>query len=287
MIKSEKLNYTFFSQVKNVLHSPQDFLLSLHLIKLNRLVSIIIRIILLFFLCLSYFKIIKHKKNNFNFNQLNTLLLTTIFLCFFYSLIFGLFGLMYQLKYLALLFPLFLMSLLLLENYPDKTKHILYSIIALFYLIVAIHNFSTPIKLYDYKTISKYIEKIEEKDEPVVFYRKDIALPFEIYYKGHNLLVPLVNFDFGPDYYKNDLKDTIELKNHINKIFVHNKSLILLTNRIESYIYPNKMNQEMFDHFIDSQYQVDLDTSFHRTDPLHFIQVRRLIKKNNDFPIKR
>lgn len=274
MIKSEKLNYTFFSQVKSIFHSPQDFVLALNLIRLDRWLSILIRIILLFLLYFSYLKI---KRKDFNSILSKFLLLTTIFLFIFYSLIFGIFGFLFQLKYLALLFPLILIFLLLFESYKEGTKNFIYFIIAIFYLIIDIQNFSTPIKLYDYKSISNYIEKTEKKDESIVFYRKDIVLPFEVYYKGGNLLEPLVPFNFGPDYYKNDLKDTLELKNHLNKQFTNSKSLLLLTNRIESFIYPSQMNQKIFDSFINCHYEITLDTTFLRTNPLHFIRVRRLI----------
>lgn len=249
----------------NVLYSPQNLMLSTQLLPgvwLNR----IVRIVFIFLATYTYLKLynksqVQNKfyllKYNYNIILLSVFVLIVLFSTGIYVTDVG-----YADKYMAVVFPLFLLFFALFIIYSSSIRSIIFGTLSIYFIILLFFNYRHPVKTYDYISIANYIRKIEHPNEPILIYRPAIALCFNIYYNGKNKIVPLpypVKFDTS---YLINIKDTTELRELIDTIKSSSKSYLLIS---DTTVYEStvNMNRKMINDYIDYHYIVTLDTLFY------------------------
>jgi hypothetical protein len=287
MLQSHKVEYSTINRISAVLHSPQDLMLALQMVPFNLGIRLGIRIIFILITIYAYFKVYKKQPivSDSYFGKINVILLSVSVLIFLYSVLIAITGIFFQFRYMAIVFPLFILVFTLFKVYSSINRNLIYAIISIYYISLLILNYKHPIKHYDFKTVGKFVNKIEHSKEPVLFYGKALLPPFTYYYTGPNLLVPLPALKFDHNYYEENINDTLELKKAIEKINSPTKSYILMTANFEGNKYTINMNQQMIDECLKTNYNVTLDTSFLGKDKNLTLRIRRLeIKKTNNFP---
>src|ERR1035437_6822211 len=195
-----------------------------------------------------------------------------------YSIVVVITRMVYADKYMAIAFPFFILLFTLFQVHSSFIRTLIYGTITIFFLSLLIITYIHPIKIYDFKSVAKYISKIERTGEPILFYRNAMSLPFTYYYKGLNPLVPLPNpVRFDNTYLKN-IKDTLELKRAITGINAKSNSYLIISDDNTDYAYNVNFNRKMVDDYLIAHYNITLDTLCFGDGPEFFIRIRRLEK---------
>lgn len=250
-----------FQKLNYVLSSPKYLTLGLNYVS-NSLLYNLVRFGFLFFLILSCFKLYKnydtwnqklHKR--FQFIVLTTMILI---LLFFFGVFFT--DIVYDQKYMSVAFPFLILLFTIFNVFSSKISGSIYLLFSIYFIGMLIKIYRYPVNTYDYISTAKYVEKIEHREEPILIYRANIALPFKYYYQGKNQIIPLpekVNFDSN---YLSNIKDTNQLK-QILKTLPPSKSFLFIadTTSVETNL---NMNRKMVTEFLDSHYPVTLDTFY-------------------------
>lgn len=262
------------------LHSPQNLILALNLIPFERTVRWIILGVFILLYVYTYFKWHKRDKiaDRQYFEMFNVILVASICIMFIISFFFTVTGLDYYDRYTVIAFPLFISAFLLFKSHSLFSRRIIFAIICLYYILISISTYRYSVKEYDQLGLARYIAAIEKKEEPILFYQKMISLPFSYYYKGNNRIVALpASLTFDSTYFLK-IKDTIELKQVIQKINSSSKSYLLISDKAEAR-FQNDTDIKMINDYLNSQYNITLDTLFYGNSPKLFLRVRRLEKK--------
>lgn len=283
-MQSQKIDYSTIGRISVVWHSVQNLMLALQIVPFDLGIRIGIRISFILISMYAYFKVYKKQiiANDPYFKKINIILLSVSVIIFLYNGFVAITGIFFQDKYMAIVFPLFILVFTLFKGFSSIGRKLVYSIIAIYYILLLISNYKHPIKFYDFKSAGKFVKSIERSKEPVLFYSKSLLPPFTYYYSGSNILVPLPALKFDYTYYEENITDTVELKKAIEKINPPTKSYILITGSIKGFKYTFNMNQQMIDECLKGNYKVTLDTSFLGATINHTLRVRRLeIKDTN------
>jgi len=139
-------------------------------------------------------------------------------------------------------------------------------------------KYQYPEKTYDFKSVSNYIQKVELKKEPIVFYGKSILPPFQYYYKGSNELFTLPPLVYDKDYYEEKIKDTAELNKEMRTIDSPTNSYLLITESITGFKYEPAMSREMIQKSIKDRYTISLDTTIRSRNSDEFLRIERVEK---------
>ena len=149
---------------------------------------------------------------------------------------------------------------------------------SIYFIVIIIIKYQYPEKTYDFKTVSNYIQKVELKKEPIVFYGKSILPPFQYYYKGSNQLFTLPPLVYDKDYYEERIKDTAEFNKEIKTIDSPTNSYLLITESITGFKYKPAMSKEMIQKSIKDRYTISLDTTIKSRNSDNFLRIERLEK---------
>jgi hypothetical protein len=250
------------SKIVAVLRSPQSLALAINYVPdawLNR----IIRSLFLFIFIIACFKFYKNNliEKNLFYKNYKTILLCIFLLVFLFALGVYVTDIVFTTKYMVVTYPFFILLLLIFESYPRIYKNLIYGIICIYFLIILIPFYRHPVNTYDFKSIAKFVEKIEQSDQPILMYRSNIALPFEYYYKGKNKIIPLprpVNFDAN---YLTNIKDTNQLKQLLYSITPPPTSYLLISDTTQFETTLN-MHRDMVSDYISKKFRVTLDTLY-------------------------
>ena len=267
-------------RIVTALHSPQNLILALNLIPFERMIRWTVLGVFILLYVYTYFKWHKRDKiaDRQYFEMFNVILVTGIFLMLLISFFFAVTGLDYYDRYAVIAFPFFISAFLLFKSHSLFSRRIIFAIICLYYILLSISTYRYSVKEYDQLALAKYITAIENKDEPILFYQKMISLPFNYYYKGNNRIVPLPDsLKFDSTYFLK-IKDTIELKQIIQKINIASKSYLLISDKAEKRFHDDA-DIKMINGYLSSHYNITLDTLFYGNSPKLFLRVRRLEKK--------
>lgn len=270
--------------LKNIftlLYTPQDFLLALQIIPVDRWLRWLIKIIILFLLLLGYYKLFKNCRltKGKTFERLNILLFTVLALIILYCVIILFTHIEYSAKYFAIALPIILLVYLVFYQYKPELRNIFFSTCALYFAFLLLLFYRVPIKNYDYKSIVNYVTEIENPGEPLVFYNSFIVLPFETYYKGKNNLVSIpgpITFDSN---YVANLKDTSLLIAKLRGDLKESSSFLFISNDMDQVILNRNMNRPMLDSFLNSHYKIILDTLVHGRSKDRYLRIRRFSVK--------
>jgi len=278
MLQSHKIEYSTLQRFSAVLHSPQELLLALQVVPFKAALNRVIRGIFIFLAIFAYYKLYKKQAGgrNLYFRNINIILFSSSALIFLYCLLVAVTGIIFQIKYFAIVFPLIILTITLFKVYPYFKSSLIFMIISIYYISLNIFAYKTPIKNFDFKSVGKFVGKIERSKEPILLYDKSLLPPFTYYYTGSNLLIPLPAINYDHNYYEENIYDTLELKKAIQKINSLTKSYILLTDKSDGYKYNLQMDEQMIDQCLRSNYNVTLDTIFLGENKNHTLRVRRL-----------
>jgi uncharacterized membrane protein len=267
------------NQIFGLLQSTQNLLFASQLIPFERWVKLFVKIPFIIMLIYSYYKLYKQNKNGNYFKNINKILVMNVVFVILLCCFFGLTRVDYQYRYLTILMPLSLLLFSTFEIYDLFRRRLIYGIISIFYGALLISNYWYPVKEFDYERIAKYVETVERKNEPVLFYHSTISLSFNYYYQGKNPLVPIpheVRFDSTT--YASDIKDTIELKRSIEKVSTTSGSYLLVSDLTEKQSIGNP-NQKMVNDYLAAHYNISLDTLYFGRSKDYSFRIRRLEKK--------
>ncbi len=281
MLQSHRTEYSTIKRISAVLHSPQELLLATPLVPNHFGMKSGSSLLFILFMIYAYFKVYKKQAiaPNFYLEKINFILLTVCGLVLLYCALIGTTGLIFLTRYMAVIFPLFILMFTLFKTNPFFNSNLIYASISVFYISLLILHYKNPVKNYDFISAGKYLEKIEHSREPVLFYSKGLLPPFTYYYAGPNILIPLPALKFDHTYYEENINDTSELKKAIAKINSPSKSYIIMTDNSESYKYNFNMNQDIINECLKANYKITLDTSILGENKNHTLRIRRLEMK--------
>jgi hypothetical protein len=277
MLQSHKLEYNTVHRILAILYSIQELILAIPILPNTLEIRTIVRLIFILLTAYAYFKVYKNRTANYNlyFENINVILLSVSVLVSLYALLFAITGIIFQSKYMAIVFPFFI---LIFTLYKAKffSSSLIYSIISVYYILLLVLNYNHPIKNYDFISAGKFVKKIERSKEPVLFYSKSLLPPFTYYYTGPNPLVAIPALKYDDNYYEENIKDTLELKKAIEDVNSPTRSYILLTDNSGDYKYTIDMSQQTIDECLMRNYNITLDTCLLGENKNHTLRIRRL-----------
>lgn len=266
--------------VYKILTTPPKLLLGLNRMPTDEIPKLIV--ILISLILASYAYILSHRDHkatgNNLFNNINFLLYIILIFVVLYAVVFSITSIVYADQYMSIIFPVFMLLFALFNYYPGFYRKLFYVSVILFYLSLLLATYTHPIKNHDFIAITRYVQKIEQIGEPILFYRNSLSLPFKFYYKGQNTLKPLpgeVTYDTN---YLMNISDTNELDTIFHDLETETGSYILLTDDFNSYLYSINMNRDIIDEYLDNHFKISLDTIFRGNDD-RYLRIRRLYKQ--------
>jgi hypothetical protein len=277
----QKIDYSNAEAILNVIQSPVRFFIPLYILNIDNLYKSIILISLGILFYLSHFKYVTKLKTPIEeYSKLFKLIIFLSFLLItFFCLSIPFTSIVFVDKYMTIAFPLLMLLFLTFSIYSKQLRRVVYGATILFYLSLLILQYKIPLKDYDYRSLAKYIKKIENIEEPLLFYNKALSLPFSFYYKGQNPIVPLPRIIFDQTYYKKYLNDTTDLKQSIEGIQSSTNSMLLITNKLSDYLHTLRMTSSMVDECLQSNYNITLDTNIAGNGKDYNLRIRRLEKR--------
>lgn len=246
----------------SVLYASQNFLLAINLVP-DTIMNRAIRLLYFIFIFYTLFNFQKTRKQ-LAFPLLKKygiilFVITFLIIEFILSIIVANF--IFDMKYMSVAFPFFVLTFIIFYLYDTKTKNMIFFIISAYFTLLAFDRYKHSVKTYDYKSVAKYIESIESPGEAILIYRPALALPFSYYYLGKNRIFPLpsaVNFDSS---YLINIKDTFQLKESLRDANYQSSSFLMISDTTIREGHLN-MNRKMITDFIYAKYEVTLDTLF-------------------------
>jgi 4-amino-4-deoxy-L-arabinose transferase-like glycosyltransferase len=277
MVQSQKEEFTAVQRVSIVLHSPQNVLLAMAALPLQRIARLAILFIFLAFTGYAYYKVYtKHKaKPSAYFGMINFNMAAAIALIAILAVFIAVTGIDHQDRYLTIAMPFFILMYTLFSVHNFLQSRLVYMVLSLYFIAILTYTYYKPYKQYDYKAVAAYIEKKARKNEPILFYHSVVSLPFNYYYKGNNPVVPLPHQVFFDTSYMNNVKDTFELKQSLQQINTTSGSYLLVSDLTEPK-YKNDSNRKMVNDYLNSHYTISLDTLYFGNSKNSPLRIRRL-----------
>jgi hypothetical protein len=277
LISREKLAYL-------IMKAPASPLLGFNKVPFEVYLKIVILFITSFFTFMSYYKSFrKDVVLGYNFNErIYFVLITAFIIVVLYLLGFTIFRTVYTDNYMVVAFPLFLMVFAVFYIRSYSFIRLFYVSMSMYYILILFLTYREPVKFYDFKSTAKYISEIEKNNEPILFYRNVLSIPFAYYYNGQNPLIPFpdpVNFDASV--FLNNITDTSELKHAISRINIPSGSYILITDENTDYAFTNNYNRKMVADYLNAHYNSSFDTLYYGESKECYLRIRRFEKIQN------
>ena len=273
-------NYSVIDGLYKVLQSPPKMMLALNLVPFKNAVKLIIIIIFILLAGYTYRKAYEQKaQSDLNFEKYNVILISASVMVIIFSIVIVMTRVVYADRYMSIAFPCFIILFTIFLVHSSLFKSLIYGTLIISFISLLLLTYVNPMKFYDFKFVSKYINKIERSGEPIMFYRNVMSLPFGNVYKGHNQLVPIPSpVKFDSTYLKN-IKDTSELNEVIAKIKTKSDSYLLVSDDIADFAYNVNFNRKMIDGYLSNHYNITLDTLCYGEGPDFYLRIRRLERK--------
>lgn len=196
-----------------------------------------------------------------------------------FMVIFMIFNLVYLIHYLTITFPFYCILYAAFGIYNKKTRNIIYTLLGAYYIFVIVFAYHWPyVKRLDSRSVASYIQNIENKDEPIVFRDKSILLTVNPYYKGNNPLISIPDKPFDYNFYRTEIKDTLELKSLIDG-GIKNARSFLFVSWDDGYVCKSDLTNEKLNNYFRQNYNIEKDTVFKGKKDIDFLRVQRLRKK--------
>jgi hypothetical protein len=260
----------FYISLKGLIFDDLSLFLNVWIVRIIKTICLFIFI----YACYLYFKNPKDIKTS-NYPRLNDIFILLLFSISQFFLFSITSDITLSTKYLAIISPLIILSFSVFKYLPRYKSVLAFSMFLIYNFLYLGFYYWHPVKSYDYKSIANFVMNEERYNEPLLFYRAGILLPFREYYSGKNSMIPLpkaVRFDTS---YLIHIKDTLEIKQEIEKIKGSPKSFIFISDLTE-FEYKLNMNRKLVDEYFGNKYKISLDTlvfGFTKEGPL---RIRRL-----------
>jgi uncharacterized membrane protein len=274
------LSTTITERFVATFHSPQNLILALNIITVERTVR---WFIIAVFMILSVYTYVKwYKKNKTTdrqyFEMYNVIIIAGCILMFLISAFFAATALDYYDRYAIIAYPLFISAFLVFKSHSLFSRRMIFAIISTYYALVALSNYRYAVKEYDQKSLAGYITAIQKKGEPILFYQKVLSLPFSYYYNDKNKIVTLPDSLKFDSTYFSKAKDTTELAGAINAVNAPLNSYLLINDRVEPR-FQNDADIKMMNGYFNIHFNTTLDTLYYGKSPRLALRVRRLERK--------
>lgn len=271
---------TFTERILNVFHSPQNLILGMHLLAVERIFRLAFLSLFIISVGYTYFKWYKRHRfaDEVYYKSFNSIMISAFVFLIINSVFFAVTKLDYHDRYLTIAFPMFMLMFILFQLYPFLTRSIIYGTIAICYSLMLFKEYKYQVKEYDIRSLAGYINTIENKNEPICFYHKVLLLQFKHNYEGANMLVPLPDGLKFDSTYLAKIKDTSDLKTSIEMANPMSKSYILINDRTESR-FEKDTDIKMLNNYLPTHYHITLDTLFYGHNKNFPLRIRRLEKK--------
>jgi uncharacterized membrane protein len=269
---------TWKSTLFMVLQTPPTLILGLNRVPFGGFWKLIITMFSIFLASFAYMQSYKQRRglDDFYLEKINLILITILVFVCLYILAFIIFKIQYADLYMAIIFPILILIIIIFNDIPNLYRKLLFAALSLYFIFILLFVYKNPVKFYDFNLAAQYVSEIERYSEPILFYRNEMSLPFSYYYKGHNPIIPFprpVSFDTT---FHNNIKDTLELKLAITKINTKSNSYILISDEKTGYAYSVNYNRKMVNDYLNSHYITTLDTLFFGKAPVYYLRIRRI-----------
>jgi hypothetical protein len=165
------------------------------------------------------FTSIDYAKLKQDFRSLSPFFVMTLVILSFFFVVHLIFGIHYSAyKYTTVLFiPLLILMVLLFKFFKGGLLNFWLVLLVIFYVTADFKEYRCLYKVKDFRSLSNYIDKTEEKEEPIFVYRNISAENMSLYYKGINKIVPVpeafsYNKAFSPEQWEISTQDLNELE---------------------------------------------------------------------------
>ena len=182
-----------------------------------------------------------------------------------------------ELRHTSFLFiPLIFSVYSFLTSKPRLTILVSWSLFILFlYSISLFGRYDTMEKNEDAKRIATYIMNNEAKNQPILIFRNEIALSFQVHYKGKNQVIPIprpINFEEPYDHRLWILHDESEIERILAQQ-TGSKYFWLLTAK-HQVVYGVDYNAEILENFISENFVTIDEKKFYGDMMLRLIRRR-------------
>ncbi len=280
MVQSQKQQLSVLRHVSLVVHSPQNLMLSMETLLVPHWLRLSLLILCVGLFIYSYIKAIRQNTSAAPkyFPVTNFSILTAVAIVAILAVFIAFTGIDHQDRYFTIALPMFVLSFALISIHGIFLGRILFAAFVLFYSALFVYHYNDPVKQFDYKKIAGYVEKNARPGEPLMFYQSTVSLPFMYYYKGTNPIAPLPHEVKMDTTYIVDIKDTVELKQSIEKIKTNSASYLLISD-LNLPKYKDNPNRKMVNDYLSSHYNITLDTLYFGASKTRSLRIRRLEKK--------
>jgi hypothetical protein len=276
--QTEKIDYSLSEKFILAIHSPQNLMLSLQIVPLQKKLRWAITLLFFVTTLYTYYKWYKEagQKKEPYFKKINIVIVSAAVFVLLLSIVVTVVGVDYQDRYLTIVFPLFILIFTLLGIYAFIKQSVIFAVIAGFYLTVLSFNYSGMVKQYDFKAIAKYLNTVERPAEPILVYHGTVSLSLNYYYKGANKIVPLPHeIEYNSNTFLGEIKDTVELKRSMEKTPSTTGSYLLITDLAEQK-YADDPARKIINDYLNSHYTISFDTLFFGKSNERPLRIRRL-----------
>jgi len=280
MAQTEKIEYSLSEKFTLALHSPQNLMFAVQSLEADRKIRWLISALFILPLVYAYYRLYKTNRavHNTQFINSSMSIIAVGFFVLMLSIVAAVLGVDYQDRYVTPAYPLFVLIFTLVSTFSFWGSRLFWMLQAGFYILLLVINYSSMVKQYDFKSISKYITAIERKSEPVLIYHGTVSLSFMYYYKGQNNVYPLPGpIVYNSSTFLDEIKDTLELKNAVEAVPA-TSSYLLITDLAENK-YAGDPNRKKINEYLHTHYTVSLDTLYFGNSKDRPLRIRRLEKK--------
>jgi hypothetical protein len=271
----------WFIQVGYIIYSPIQFLFAPREMHLGKVGYVLFTLIIVFFISLYFLNLYKKFKKFRSDEIIATvkIFISITILLLIFIIIFITFNLLYLLHYLTITFPFYCILLTSLCIYNNKTRNIVYGLLAAYYIFIIVITYHCPyVKRLDSRSVASYVQLIESQNEPILFRDKSILLTVSPYYTGNNPLISIPDKPFDYNFYRTEIKDTIELRSLINGGIRGSRSFLFIS-WDDGYVCKDDLTNEKLDSYFKNNFEIEKDTVFKGKKDIDFLRVRRLSKK--------
>lgn len=266
----------------DIILSLQSFYLGLQWAEFGRALRWLVKLLFVLAIAFTYFSIFKKKeiRQSVQFGNFNIWLICIGVNLGLYIVAVSATHIAVQNKYLAAGFPLYFIAIALFSWLRVGWRNIAYGLLSVLYLVTIFEYYSYPVKLYDFKTASNYVERIQQDKDPVIFYTKGLLPPFKQYYKGGHSLHSIPDMVYDENYYETDVEDTTHMTLTIQNAMKGERSFIILTGGIRGFLKPSAVNKDQMDFYLNNHYTVVNDTLIEGRGAERELRVRRFKLKD-------
>ncbi len=281
MARSDNRGYSLVQRLTLVLYSTENLLFALNSRPFDRMVYWGFRIVSILLGTYAYYRLYTsyrlQKKSHFE--KINFLMVTGAILVIMFVIYLVLSGIKFNDRYMSVAFPLLLFMFVIFKEFSFFYRLIIFSSLSIFFIVLLSLKYMNPVKTYDYPSLAQYIKNTKQPFESILFNSRTISLPFEYYYEGNNNIIQLpITCKLTENAFQRIIKDTSQLNQLISSVSSPSESLLFVNDLMIGYSCDFKFTTGQLDEYLNSHYQITLDTLFFgKSTTTYSLRIRRLL----------